>query len=455
MGVVYKARQQGLNRMVAVKMIRSDETATALDKSRFQTEAEAAATLHHPNIVQIFDFGEHEGRPFVVLELVEGGTLARALERTELAAVDAAALVQTLARAISQAHQRGIVHRDLKPSNILLTRGFSNEGKVDEASPGPPPWHPKIGDFGLAKWFDAAISGGRSGSSEPTQTGAILGTPGYMAPEQAEGNPGQVGPATDVHALGAILYEMLARRPPYVGGSWLETLERIRTHQPPSPRKFNSSVPRDLETICMKCIEKEPTRRYASALELAEDLRRFGAGEPVAARPVGSAVKCLRWAKKRPAVALSALVAFAAVLAFVGVWVVSDVRVRSAYRLASDRGRQSEENFQSAFEAVKQIIHRVNDQRLVRTPESEVLRNDMLQDALAFVERLARRRGPSTDKSVLREWATCAFASCDYPKPSFTKRPCRKRVQGSDCHPRTAGSSAVVGTCGLGEPRRH
>lgn len=280
MGVVYKARELALKRLVALKMILGGESADADQLVRFQREAEAAAKLQHPNIVQIHHIGEHEGRPFFSLEFVEGGSLARKLQGTPLLPQEAAILVEILARAMQVAHRSGIVHRDLKPANILL----SSDGT------------PKITDFGLAKRLEE--------DQGHTQTGAILGTPSYMAPEQAEGKTQALGPLVDGYALGAILYELLTGRPPFRGASVLETLEQVRSTEPVPPTRLQPKVPRDLETICLKCLEKLPTRRYSQSGELAADLRRFLDGEPIQARPASWIERGVKWAKRRPSTAL-------------------------------------------------------------------------------------------------------------------------------------------------------
>jgi WD40 repeat protein/serine/threonine protein kinase len=303
MGVVYKARQIGLKRMVALKMILSGLHAGARELARFQTEAQAVAKLQHPNVVQVYDVGEHEGRPYLALEFVGGGTLAQQLEGTPFPARQAAELIEKLARAMHAAHQAGIVHRDLKPANILLVSGGGVSGESSDTDPthhSPLTTHhsplttPKIADFGLAKQLT---------EDGPTQTEAILGTPSYMAPEQASGKIKTLGPATDQYALGAILYELLIGQPPFHGETKLDTLEQVRNQEPVPPRRLNPKVPRDLDTICLKCLEKEQARRYASAEALADDLARFLAGEPIRARPVGTLERSWKWARRRPAVA--------------------------------------------------------------------------------------------------------------------------------------------------------
>jgi eukaryotic-like serine/threonine-protein kinase len=292
MGVVYKARQTTLGRLVALKMILAGEHAGPKELARFRGEGEAVARLQHPHIVQIFEVGDYDGHPYFSLEFVDGGSLAQKLDGAPWPPRPAARLVETLARAMQVAHQAGIVHRDLKPGNVLLTR----DGQ------------PKITDFGLAKKLD-----GKPGVSTPgglTASNAILGTPSYMAPEQAGGNNKEVGPAADVYALGAILYELLTGRPPFKAATPLETVFQVVRDEPAAPRLLQSKTPRDLETICLKCLHKEPRKRYADAAALAEDLQRFQEGKPIAARPVGSAERGWRWCRRNPVVAgLAAAVA--------------------------------------------------------------------------------------------------------------------------------------------------
>jgi hypothetical protein len=299
MGVVYQARQVSLKRIVALKMILASKHAGPEDRARFRSEAEAVARLQHPHIVQIHEVGEDDGCPFFSLEFVEGGSLAQKLTHQRLSPREAARLVATLARAVHAAHLRGIIHRDLKPGNVLLTA----DGQ------------PKITDFGLAKQLETSAEAASAAGRDPacqTGSGVILGTPTYMAPEQAAGKTRSIGPATDTYALGAILYELLTARPPFRAETSLETLKLVASEEPVPPRRVDTKVPRDLETICLKCLEKEPAKRYATAHDLADDLERYLGGEPIVARPLGPAGRLLRWAGRQPALAttLLALVLF-------------------------------------------------------------------------------------------------------------------------------------------------
>jgi hypothetical protein len=284
MGMVYRAWQRGLNRPVAVKMLHAGAQADTQDLTRFQVEAEAVARLQHSNIVQIHHVGQHAGAPFLVLELVEGRSLAERIAGTPQPARWAAELVETLARAIHVAHQQGVVHRDLKPANVLLTAAEV----------------PKIIDFGLAKLLIG-------GAGLRTQTGQLLGTPSYMAPEQAASRHDAIAATTDVYAMGAILYELLTGRPPFLAGDALETLRQVESQKPVAPSRLQPDLPGDLETICLKCLSKEPALRYASAEALAEDLRRFLEGRPIVARPSGAGERAWRWCRRHPWPALTGL----------------------------------------------------------------------------------------------------------------------------------------------------
>jgi S1-C subfamily serine protease len=287
MGVVYRARQISLNRTVALKMILNAEHASDADRHRFRAEAEAIARLQHPHIVQIHEVGEHNGLPYFSLECCAGGSLADRLDGTPWEASKAAALVETLARAVHAAHRKGVVHRDLKPGNVLVTE----DGTL------------KVTDFGLAKKLDAA---GHSTS------GVVMGTPSYMAPEQASGKGKAVGPHTDVYALGAVLYELLTGRPPFKAATSLDTILQVISEAPPPPTRLNPRVPRDLEAVCLKCLQKDPKKRYASAADLADDLQRYQKGESTRVRPPGRLERLghrLRRRKELLYVAAGALVA--------------------------------------------------------------------------------------------------------------------------------------------------
>jgi serine/threonine-protein kinase len=302
MAVVYRARHLRLNRAVALKMLLAGPYARPAELERFLREAEAVAALRHPNVVQVYDVGDADGHPYFTMELVEGGSLAEKLAGAPQPAAWAASLVATLAGAVHVAHQNGIIHRDLKPGNVLLT--------ADGA--------PKVTDFGLARRLD---DGGRL-----TLSGAPVGTPSYMAPEQARGHRGAIGPATDVYALGAILYECLTGRPRFKAETATATLQQVVADEPVPPARLNSRVPRDLETICLKCLQKEPAQRYASAAALADDLRRFEKGEPITARPPGALERAAKWVRRRPTAAalLAAALLMLAGITAAAVWYVGD-----------------------------------------------------------------------------------------------------------------------------------
>ncbi len=331
MGVVYKARHRRLNRLVALKMIRG-AYADDIQVARFKIEAEAVAALRHPNILQIYDIGEHNGSPYVALELLEGGSLLDRMRGTLLPPKQAAEWMVPMVMAMDAAHNAGIVHRDLKSANIL----FSADGI------------PKITDFGLAKRLEE--------DEGQTHTGQVMGTPSYMAPEQARGDTKMAGPPADIYALGAMLYEMLTGRPPFKGVSAMDTMKQVLEQEPVSPSRVQFHIPRDLETICMKCLQKEPKKRYSTAKEMADDLSRYLRGEPIKARRTPPVERAVKWVKRRPAKATALAFTTAALLGLVsyGAWYWN--RQRSLERLAEIHQAavrdQTETDFDSARKAM-------------------------------------------------------------------------------------------------------
>jgi serine/threonine-protein kinase len=301
MGVVYKARHLRLDRPVALKMLLTGEQASRESREHLQREAKVGAGLRHPNIVQVHDMGDQDGLPYFTMELVEGGNLAQKLAGMPQPPRQAAALLATLAEAVQAAHRCGIVHRDLKPANVLLTADGT----------------PKICDLGLARRLD--------GEAGLTWTGTTVGTPSYMAPEQAEARPRTLGPAVDIHALGAILYELLTGRPPFRAATAAETLRQVISQDPVPPSRLNGEVPRDLETICLKCLHKEPHLRYADAAALAADLHHFLGGEAIAPRPEGRLARLFRRARRRPVQSklVAAIPLLTSVLLGGGLWLIS------------------------------------------------------------------------------------------------------------------------------------
>lgn len=359
MGIVYQARQLGLNRIVALKMILTGIQAGPKDLARFRAEAAAIARLQHPNIVQIYDVGEAAGRPFFALEFVAGGSLAEHLQGTPQPARPAAQMVETLARAVHAAHANGVIHRDLKPANILLkdaTEAAANEpGELVPLCSRLAVLVPKITDFGLAKCADG--DGEASAHRGPTVTGELLGTPNYMAPEQAMVPRQPVGPAADVYALGAILYELLTGRPPFTGETPLATVLQVLHNEPVAVSSLQPNVPRDLETICLKCLRKEPRNRYGSALELAEDVQRFLRDEPIRARPVKPVEKLWRWGRRHPVAAgLLAAGLLAPVVALITLSLLSARLVRSS---ALESAAQQAELLEKANNEYSRIVNRV------------------------------------------------------------------------------------------------
>jgi tetratricopeptide (TPR) repeat protein len=412
MGVVYKAWQKGLDRTVALKMVLAGGHASAAELARFRIEGQAVARLQHPNIVQIYEVGEKENCPYFSLEYVDGGSLDRKIAKEPLTAAQAARMVQVLADAMDCAHRRGIIHRDLKPANVLLTADGT----------------PKITDFGLAKRFEE--------DTGQTRTGAIMGTPSYMAPEQAEGKTQELGPPADIYSLGAILYDLVTGRPPFRGESVLDTLHQVRSIEPVPPSRLQVSLPRDLETICLKCLRKDPVKRYATSAELAEDLRRFLDGEPIKARPTPAWERALKWTNRhRAAAALIAVSVLALISLGIGGAAFAQIEhhrrieadtlraeadqerdhareqehIAKVYSAVADQERKNAQeqeriakqerdkteierlratnNFRQAREAVSELLTRVGHERLANEPRMELVRRDLLEKALRFHQR--------------------------------------------------------------------
>jgi tetratricopeptide (TPR) repeat protein len=407
MGVVYKARQVLLNRVVALKVLLAGVHAGAETLARFRTEAEAAARLQHPHIVPIHEVGEHDGRPYLVLECVDGGSLKQQLDGTPWPATRAARLAEILARAIHYAHQQGVIHRDLKPANVLLVRTDRPEAPpLGSGGEEGGRYEPKVTDFGLAKKADSAASTPATGA---TQSGAIVGTPSYMAPEQAEGRSKEIGLAVDVYALGAILYELLTGRPPFKAETALETLLQVREDEPVPPRRLQPKVPRDLETICLKCLQRNPCKRYATAQDLADDLRRFEEGQPIQARSVGMGERAVKWVKRRPgAAALVGLIALAVLaLLIVGYWSnraledAADRERRKADEAEKERSRAATQqglagkNMHIALDMLEPLSLNVASGALANTEEGRYFRDLFSQHTTILCQKLlADKKNP-------------------------------------------------------------
>jgi tetratricopeptide (TPR) repeat protein len=419
MGIVYKARQIRLDRLVALKMIRAGAGARPSDLARFEAEARAVAAIEHPNIIRIFEIGEYGGLPYFSLEFLAGGSLAKRIDGKPQPAAEAARIIEVLARAMDVAHRRGIIHRDLKPANVLIAA----DGTL------------KIADFGLAKRLED--------DSGQTRSGSILGSPSYMAPEQARGETHQLGPAVDQYALGAILYELLTGRPPFQGMSVLDTLDMVRHKEPVRPTQLLPKIPRDLETICLKCLEKDQSRRYADVIALAEDLRRFQAGEPIRARPVSGPERLWRWCLRNQKVAsLGAAVALLIVVVTAGS-VLAAVTLKQKNQDLSEANAKAEKRRQEAEEQRREAESKqriaeaaasaANDQnqsvvdtqialiellgdRLRRTAELQDVRMELLDKATKSLAAAAqamndlRRDVPWDPRHEDRNWRTLARA---------------------------------------------
>ncbi len=403
MGVVYRARQISLNRLVALKMIRTAGRHSLEERIRFRLEAEAVAQLHHANIVQVHECGEHQGQPYLVLELVEGGSLDQALGEP-LPPRASGKLVETLARAVHHAHSRGIIHRDLKPGNILLqSNSATDEHRLNtDKDNSPLPLSVfnlcssvanslvKITDFGLAK---------RMGTDPgQTQDGQIVGTPAYMAPEQAGGDPNQIGIAVDIYALGVILYQLLTGRVPLKGKDGLDTLLLVQDQEPTPPRRLRPSIPRDLEIICLKCLNKQPQQRYATAQDLADDLRRFLIGVPIQARPAGPVERLWKWTRRNPV--LSPLLATITLLV-VAVAVISTTAVFQLRRQEAQRKiERVEALLVTAPESVPYILDSLKDDAKLAIPR---LRQEFEEAGDAREDAAGRRLRAAVALTVLGE----------------------------------------------------
>jgi eukaryotic-like serine/threonine-protein kinase len=402
MGVVYLARQRGLNRDVALKMILAGAHASSQDMVRFLAEAEAVAQLRHPNVVQVHEVGSHHGRPYMALEFCDGGALDRKFAGNPLKPDEAAKLLATLARAVHVAHENGIVHRDLKPQNVLLMADGT----------------PKVTDFGLAK---------RAGSgSDLTASGAILGTPSYMAPEQAEGKGKQVGPAADVYALGAILYEALTGRPPFRAATPLDTVLQVVREEPVAPRQLNPQVPADLETIALKCLQKDPSRRYLSAEALADDLERWSMGEPITARPVSVAERAIKWVKRNKAVAGGAAGIAAALL--IGTTLATWQAIRASAE-ASRADREVQETGREKIRAENNAAEALKQEGIARANEDAARHEE--QRAVKALADLKAERGQSADfryaSRINRAYAEWQSLNSNYARTALAEAPPDRR----------------------------
>lgn len=404
MGVVYRAHQLSLNRPVAIKMILSGNLAGEDDVRRFYVEAEAAAKLEHPNIVPIYEIGQLEGQHFFSMGFVDGGSLDRLISENTLPAKTAVQLMISVCEAIQFAHDHGIVHRDLKPANILLAKSNLSKGSSasslsrisSSASRSASTasavkldleWIPKVSDFGLAKQLNS--------KSELTGTGQILGTPSYMPPEQAEGSHESIGPLSDVYSLGAILYRTLTGRPPFQSSSPMETILQLLNQDPVAPRSLNPSIPIELETICLKCLQKDPAKRYGSAQELADDLGRWLRGDPILARPMSLAEKSVRWIRKHPAACGSGLVVLAAIAIVMFILAKSNQSLAIERDLAVKARREADEQqalaqsrLTRAIESIDKTMSRVSSKRWSMDPSLQDERKLMLENAIQFYNGL-------------------------------------------------------------------
>ncbi len=414
MGIVFKARQQNLNRVIALKMILAGRLADAAEVERFQREARAAGRLKHPNIVPVHEIGEHEGRHYFTMDYIDGRSLSDMIRESALAPRRAAKIVCVVAEAVHFAHQKGTLHRDLKPANILL-------GEDDT---------PHITDFGLAKVLDAIDDDSRS---ELTATGQILGTPSYMSPEQAEAKPSLVGLASDIYSLGAILYACLTGRAPFVADSPVDTLLQVLRNDPVSPRILNPMVPRDLETICLKCLSKEPHKRYGTAQQLADDLKRYLNDQPVLARPIGRIAKTSRWARRNPWIASLAtisvllLVSGTAISSYFAIEAHNRADAETVARTEAEQARMDAEHARDATaeaqtqteaaltdeEAARRLAEHATKQAQWQTYVARLqpIRQAWLEQQYGHLDRLLTQASPQANEPDFRGWEWDFFAA--------------------------------------------
>ena len=409
MGVVYKARQVRLNRIVALKMILAGRLASEQDVLRFYVEAEAAANLDHPGIVPIYEVGQHDGQHYFSMGYVEGESLADRVADGPLPPREAAELVMQIAAAIGYAHEHGVIHRDLKPGNVLLDATGN----------------PRITDFGLAKQTQR--------DSQLTGTGQILGTPSYMPPEQAAGRLNEIGPLSDVYSLGAVLYALVTGRPPFQSAGVMDTLRQVLEQDPVPPRQLNAGVPIDLETICLKCLQKSPAKRYASAQEVADDLGRYLNREPILARPIGRLERGYRWCKRKPALALACLLALMVTAGAVAVPIAFAVYQTQAAQKLADEQTKTLAALEKAQAAERAALRQAADSTLDRGIQL-CEQTDVSRGLVTFVRglELAQQAG-AADLEETFHWNLQAWGREVHTLQWMVSLP--KAVQGLAVHP--------------------
>jgi len=404
MGVVYKARQIKLNRIVALKMVLGGHRAKPQELIRFLAEAEAVASIKHPNVVQVFEFGDAQGRPFLAMEYLDGGSLSERL-KTKLTPNESAQLIEKLARAVQAAHDQQIVHRDIKPGNIL----FDTNGE------------PKITDFGLAK---------KSGGSDLTRTQAVMGTPAYMAPEQAKGESKFVGPAADVWALGVILYECLTGKRPFLGETALEIMRNVTDTEPIAPRKLAPGLSRDVELICLKCLNKNPAERYATAGQIAADLENHRLGKSISVRPIGQMRSTIKWVKRNKAVS----VAIAAMVLGTVVSLGFGFQARSEANRADANASRAEENASRADDEKNTAITQKNraDETSNQLAASADANQKQLRETRHLLDIMRIKEASTAFDSNLVEYARNTLDEIAEENRSFVWHLSKRQYEGSD-----------------------